>query len=391
MYTQTVLAIIDGLDETGRSKANQLLYQAQSYTDANQNVTTVVMTRPLPGLKTAEQSIDLPECSEDEFLSIASKVAGRKVNRVEVPFREHQSRLPLFATMIGAYLRQPVPMRGRTPSQIVNEMVRRVLDESSDYPDDTGELLQKLAVAATVSGESVEKALVAVRAPEQARIANSRIVVEQCEKLDFTLAIFREWFGARALVEKTVSLDDIELDSDRWVVPLAIAINSENPSIGPEIMERLASRDPGMAGLVLKEVEHSWSTEETAQSELTGTAIEVGNSIRNAMVNWNEGLGPLMSALDMLDKDGNVRTLGVELRPGWVTTSWYWGDGILDPVVQLPEGLHDHSNTTVALLNPAVIAVAGSGIAVPVPDGAVSTETITEQAQWDDSPSIPSG
>ena len=48
-------------------------------------------------------------------------------------------------------------------------------------------------------------------------------------------------------------------------------------------------------------------------------------------------------------------------------------------------------NTTVALLNPAVTAVAGSGIAVPVPDGAVSTETITEQAQWDDSPSIPSG
>ena len=49
------------------------------------------------------------------------------------------------------------------------------------------------------------------------------------------------------------------------------------------------------------------------------------------------------------------------------------------------------SSTTVALLNPAVTAVAGSGIAVPVPDGAVSTETITEQAQWDDSRSIPSG
>ena len=48
-------------------------------------------------------------------------------------------------------------------------------------------------------------------------------------------------------------------------------------------------------------------------------------------------------------------------------------------------------STTVALLNPAVIAVAGSGIAVPVPDGAVSTETIAEQVQWDDSPSIPGG
>ena len=342
-YTQGVLVIIDGLDETGRSKANQLLNQAQSYTDANQNVAVVVMTRPLPGLNPAEKPFVLPECSEEEFLSIASKIAGREVRRVEVPFREHRSRLPLFATMIGAYLRQPMPMRGRTPSQIVNHMVRRVLDESGDYPHDTGELLKKLAVASIASGESVEKALVAVKTSEQALIANSRIVVEEGSKFDFTLAVFREWFAARAIVERSVSLDDIELNSDRWVVPLAIAINSENPNIGPEIVERLSIRDPGIAGLVLKEVKHSWSTEETTQSELAGTAIEVGTSIRNAMVNWKDGLGPLMSALRMLDRSGNVPTLGIDVRPGWVSTSWYRGDEMRAPVVQLPEDLHDHS------------------------------------------------
>ena len=32
-----------------------------------------------------------------------------------------------------------------------------------------------------------------------------------------------------------------------WVIPLAIAINSENQNIGPEIMEKIASGDPGMA------------------------------------------------------------------------------------------------------------------------------------------------
>ena len=105
------------------TRANQLLNQAQSYTDANQNVAAVVMTRPLPGLKSAEDPFVLPECNEEEFLFIASKIAGRKVNRVEIPFREYQSRLPLFATMVGAYLRQPMPMQERTPSQIVSEMV----------------------------------------------------------------------------------------------------------------------------------------------------------------------------------------------------------------------------------------------------------------------------
>ena len=343
VYTQRVMVIIDGLDETGRQKANQLLNQVQSYTDANQNVAAVVMTRPLPGLISAEDSMVLPECDEEEFLFITSKIAGRKVNRIEIPFREHQSRLPLFATIVGAYLRQPAPMWGRTPSQVVSQMVRRVLDESDSYPDDTEEFLKKLAVSSITSGESVEKALVASKATEQARVANSRIVVEQDGKFDFTLAIFREWFAARALVERSVSIDEIELDSDRWVVPLAIAINSENPWIGPEIMEKIAARDPGMAGLVLNEVKHNWSMEEAPEALPPGTAMEIGTSIRNAMKNWKDGLGPLMRALGMLDPSGNIPTLGVDVRPGGVATSLYRGDEILDPVVQLPDNLRDPS------------------------------------------------
>ena len=343
LYGQRVLVIIDGLDETGRHKANQLINQAQTYSEANQDMTAVLMTRPLPGLTSASESYDLPKCDEDEFLFIASRVAGREVKQFEIPFREYQSRLPLFATMVGAYLRQPVPLRGRTPSQIVSQMVRRVLDISDDYLDDTEEFLKRLAVASITSGESVEKALVASKATEQALIANSRIVVEEDGRFDFTLAIFREWFAARAVVEKSVTLDDIELNSDRWVVPLAIAVNSENPNIGPEIMEKISSGDPGMAGLVLKEVKHNWSTEEPPESLPPGTAMEIGTSIRNAMENWNEALGSLMPPLEMVDPNGNIPTLGIDVRLGRVTTSWYKGDEVLYPVVQLPEDLHDLS------------------------------------------------
>ena len=343
VYAQRILVIIDGLDETGRQKANQLLNQAQSYTDANQNVAAVLITRPLPGLNLTTETYALPECGEEEFLAIASKIAGRDVTQFEIPFREYRSRLPLFATIVGAYLRQPMSIRGRTPSQIVSEMVRQALGDSLDGLGEAAEFLKTLATASISSGKSVEKSLVAPKATEQVLLANSRIIVEEGGKLDFTLAIFREWFAARAIVERSVSIDEIELDSDRWVVPLAIAINSENPKIGPEIMEWLASRDPGMAGLVLEEVKHNWSKEEPSESALPGSAMEVGTTIRNAMENWKEGLGPLMSALEMVDKSGNVPTLGIEVRPGWVTTSWYRGEKILGPVVQLPEDLDDHS------------------------------------------------
>ena len=341
VYTQRVLVIIDGLDETGRSKANQLLSQAQSYTDANRNVSAVVVTRPLPGLNVTTEDYALPECGKEEFLSIASRVAGREVKQFEIPFREYRSRLPLFATIVGAYLRQPMPMWGRTPSQMVSEMVRQALDDSLDDLGDATEFLKTLAVASIKSGESVDKALVAKKTSEQARVANSRIVVEEGGRFDFTLAIFREWFAARAIVEGSISFDEIELNSDRWVVPLAIAINSENPNTGREIMKRLTSFDPGMAGLVLEEVKHSWSKEEHSESLPPGTAMEIGTSIRNAMENWKDGLGPLMPALGMQAKSGSIPTLGIDVRPGWVTTSWYGGDKELAPVVQLPKDLRD--------------------------------------------------
>ena len=341
VYTQRVLVIIDGLDETGRSKANQLLNQAQSYTDANRNVSAVVITRPLPGLNLTTEDYALPECGEEEFLSIASRVAGREVKQFEIPFREYRSRLPLFATIVGAYLRQPMPIWGRTPSQMVSEMVRQALGDSLDDLGDAAGFLKTLAVASINSGESVEKAFVAMKTSEQARVANSRIVVEEGGKFDFTLAIFREWFAARAIVERSISFEEIELNSDRWVVPLAIAINSENPTTGREIVEKLASLDPGMAGLVLEEVKHNWSKEEHSESLPPGTAMEIGTSIRNAMENWKDGLGPLMPALGMQAKSGSIPTLGIDVRPGWVTTSWYRGDKELAPVVQLPKDLRD--------------------------------------------------
>ena len=55
---------------------------------------------------------------------------------------------------------------------------------------------------------------------------------EQEGMVDFTLPIFREWYAARALIEETISFEDIHSDSDLWVIPLAIAIDSGNENFG---------------------------------------------------------------------------------------------------------------------------------------------------------------
>ena len=348
VYTQRVLVIIDGLDETGRHKGNQIIDQVQSYTDANQGVAAVVMTRPLPGLKRAPNSTTLPECSDEEFLSLTSTMAGRPVDYFEIPHRISSSKVPLFAVIAGLHLRNYGNSSRSTPSQMVNLLVQRILDESEDYPEETAELLKKLAVATIASGEPVPKSTVDRRSAVQAHVANSRLVVEQDDNFDFAIALFREWFAARALVERTISPSEIDLDSDRWVVPLSIAINSEDQGLGPEIMANLAEKDPSLAALVIREVKHNWSTENTEETPPSSSTMEIGRRIREAMSNWKEGLGPLMSAIGPTLHDGTIPSLLVGKGPRLVTTSWYQGELQLDPVVEIREAL-DHSSARTRL------------------------------------------
>ena len=343
VYTQRVLVIIDGLDETGRHKGNQIIDQVRSYTDANQDVAAVVMTRPLPGLKLNPNSTTLPECSDEEFLSLTSTMAGRPVDYSEIPHRISSSKIPLFAVIAGLHLRNYGNSSRSTPSQMVSLLVQRILDESEDYSEETAELLKKLAVATITSGEPVPKSTVDRRSAVQARLANSRLVVEQDDNFDFAIALFREWFAARALVERTISPSEIDLDTDRWVVPMSIAINSEDEGLGPKIMTTLSRKDPSLAALVIREVKHNWSTEDSTETPPSGSTVEMGHRIREAMSDWKEGLGPLMSAIGPTLHDGTIPSLLVDKGPRLVTTSWYQGKSQLDPVVEIPNDL-DYSS-----------------------------------------------
>ena len=335
VYTQRLLVIIDGLDEVGRHEANRILGSVASFADAYQNVSAVVMTRSLPGLRSLEGSIALPGCSDEEFLSIASRVAGLPVRAGEIPYQVSKTRIPLFAVIAGTHFRNSRNPLGTSPSQMVSQLVQRILEESDDYPEDKAEPLKKLAIACINAGENVNKSEIDPRASVHAHLAGSRLVVEVDDKFDFALAIFREWFAARALVEEMLAPTEIDLTSDRWVVPLAIAINSENASLGSEIMETISTADPGIAGLVLEEVKHNWSVEEPLEGPPAGTAIEIGHQIRRAISNWKEGLGPLMTAIGPTSPDGDIPPLAVDKGSRMVTTWWYRGEEQMDPVVQI--------------------------------------------------------
>ena len=91
------------------------------------------------------------------------------------------------------------------------------------HQDEMDELLQDLAVKAVSGGGSIASSDIHPKRTVHSRLIDSRLVTEESDKIDFALPIFREWFAARALVERKVSLVEIQPIADRWIFPIALA------------------------------------------------------------------------------------------------------------------------------------------------------------------------
>ena len=338
---QGALVVIDGLDEVGTANANRLLGDVVPYVEANPNVTVVVTTRPLPGLAFSGQLIDIPVLDEQGVLQLTSKVVGRPVEWRElwswVPSLQDAAKYPLFAIMIGAELRKDSHIAALNASQLVDRMVQSALRKAGAHQDEMEELLQDLAVKAVSSGEGIASSDVHPKRTVRSRLTDSRLVSEEFGKIDFALPIFREWFAARALVERKVSLVDIQPIADRWIFPIVIAINSENKDLGRHLIAELARSDPGLASQVLEEVGSSWFATDAGGELPAETDQEIGQEIRRAMEDWASGLGALMPVIVPVTHDGNISTLGIELSSRTVYTAWYGGMEQLKPVVGLPK------------------------------------------------------
>ena len=336
------LIIVDGLDEIGVKAANSLLEKLSIFTDAQSTATAVVTSRPLPELNDdIGQRLTMPTLDEQKSIDLMGRIAGRELGLHEryawSESVQDAIKRPLFAIMIGSVLRDSPDSNFQKPVQLVTDLAERALRDVENA-EEIDILLQKLAVKAISSGRRIHQHDLSPRRAQQKTLANTRLVNEQEGMVDFTLPIFREWYAARALVEETFFFEDIHSTSDLWTIPLAIAVDSENEDFGYSLMAKLCSSDPGLASLVLQELEPDWPPDESGDFSL-GTSLEAGAKIRKAMETWGQGLGTLYSIIGPVDSQGNTSTLGVEVyaEGTGIYTSWYRGTQELPAVIELPK------------------------------------------------------
>ena len=335
-FNPRIFLIIDGLDELGLSNAANLIRQISIYVDANPGVTVVSTARSLPGLSISGARIELATLDKEESLRLMGRVLGRPAENRDI-YRWPQSvrealELPLFAVMIGALLRNNSELALASRWQLIELLARELLNQAEANSEDTDRLLQNLAVQSINTGRRVPLASISPVSAKQTLLKNSRLIDEVSNSVDFALPIFREWYAARALIEGSISLDDLVSIGDRWIPSLLVILGSGPEELQDQLFSHVIMSDPGLASLLIKE--------QTSHLMIPNVVPEtsaqiVAEKVRSAMGQWKAALGDLYGEIGPVNDKGEVPTLGIELRSQYATLAWYAGRRGLKPIVTL--------------------------------------------------------
>jgi hypothetical protein len=327
--------VINGADEAS-SFALDLLTQARVLANTWPNTRIVITSRPLSAFDGCEEIVEVRPLTTNESDTLIKKFSGKASEPWSwTPSVRNASRRPLFAILLGLYLRDENTKVPRSQSELLTYLVQKALQGNGSYQTDLQSLLTKLAVISTDRGGPVPISEVAQGASLQT-VKNSGLVVERSGALGFALPILSEWFAAQGLAQGTPAVVDLAQDEQRlqrWRYPLTIAAGTLDHDRVTSLLLPLVKYRPGFAALIVKEGISKWgTTDEIAPPP----AHECGQRIRQAMEAWVEGFGPLSKLIAPLSPTGRLGSLGILTAGSSLTTAWYLGADELPPILVLP-------------------------------------------------------
>ncbi len=341
---QGAAIIIDGADEVGTGLAAELLNEARVLVGTWPKTKTVITSRPIPNLTEAEEAVQVPQLSEAEAYALIGRFSGHPVTASTAwswpKSVQDAVRCPLFAVLLGIYLREQDMRAPRSTGELLSSLVERALSRVKVNLTNANWLLQRLASLSTDrNGGPVSAAEVASKAELQ-QLLNSGLVVERSGALAFPLPILTQWFAAQSLAAGVPKAEVLISDSQRlehWRYPFIIFAGTFNHDQVSKLLAPLAERHPALAAEIVNEGLARWGLVEDVPPP---PPLECGKRVRTAMQAWTSGIGPLAQLIAPVRKDGTLLSVGAHTSGVWLTTAWYRGDDDLAKVVELPSDVH---------------------------------------------------
>lgn len=314
--TQGAVVIIERTDEVERSLASRILREARIIVKVWQKTTIIITSRPIPDFAEAEESVIVPPLSNEQAYTLINRLAGKTVTCMAQNWAEsvlNAIHRPLFAVLVGIYLRDQNGRLPRSKEHLLSSLVERSLRLVHLEEKRIVQLLQQLAILSVDGGGAPIPANKLASWSERQELLNSGLVVEHSEHLRFSLPMLAQWFAKESLA--TGKPDPNELASEierleRWQYPLILATATLDSDKVSRFLVAIAERYPAIAAEIVNEaLVDANITNETSLPR----SLELGLQVRTAMQAWINGIASIAQLIPGVREDGTLPPIGVRI------------------------------------------------------------------------------
>lgn len=281
--------VVDGLDER-TDRAATALRQATDFV-VRWPKSRILLTSRAPEKVNENLLVEIPSLRREQADRLMTLVAGRPITGLGHDLEEAIER-PFFALLVA---RHATAAEGATSTQELIDLVVEDVVTAEGFDLYNG--LRSSAAETIRSGKPVDPNRFTT-ADIAAQIRTSSLVTGTGKTCAFSLAIFEQWFAAKAVLEGEVPIDDLltSLRSfDRWKYVFAMVFAAGEPNRVDPVMSSIARWNPGAASWVIKETRRGRVSSSRPVAD-TDDWEEIGQRLRYATAAWLHGLGPLADA-----------------------------------------------------------------------------------------------
>lgn len=331
--------VIDDLDGIAPEQVSRLLHEARILLAAHPSARILATCRPGVDLGRAvvHEVAPWPARRGKELLDL---VLGDEA-RMAFQEREVQDLLtsPLQSLSVASRLLAGEDARVSSLDLLSGLAASVIKGRRTGHPTpQTWDRLARLAVRILNAGGPVSAQQFGHEA-EVWELTDTGLVVQEGARLRFALPVFEQHFGAQALRQGAVRLEEIVAADTfpRWRYAIAFAVNASHPDEAENLMLRLARANPAAASWVFDEIARGKEQDDgmreaedkaraaaaqmvPADHDELRSAETVGTWLREAVEAYVEGFGPLSGSLLGL-RDGRLPRWGVWAKEGWVAVS----------------------------------------------------------------------
>ncbi|MET8977393.1 hypothetical protein ABZX85_17405 [Streptomyces sp. NPDC004539] len=304
LVQRTVRLVLDGLDEPGPTRGEDLLAQAQSLAVLHPSWRVIVTVRSgfrLTGVPDGERHV-CPALSTEAAEALIVRLGGRAGALRGVSAEVGQAlRRPLFAVIAAALQREDRRLPAR-PVAFLEALAEHGIRLSGAPEPHARRLLTRLAAASLAAGGRAPVAQVG-DAGSIDTLRASRLVVVRGRTVEFALPVLEQYFAGQAVLAGEFPATVLD-DPDQlavWRSGLALAVAAGSWDQGSNLIRRIVARHPGAAAWAVHEAvpDHHdlWAADAEVQPLPRRPRAETVRRMQQAWDTWTDRLAPASGLL----------------------------------------------------------------------------------------------